>query len=123
MALERNSFKMGTVEMLILSLLSKKDLYGYEIASLLKEWSSGSFEVPEGTLYPVLYKLEDRGHIASNEVRIGKRRIRKYYQIKSDGEKRLQALLGEYRSISEGIDAILAAKLPEGEETDEDNTK
>jgi len=115
MATERNSLKMGTVEMLILSLLSKKDLYGYEIATLLKETSRGSYEVPEGTLYPVLYKLEDRGHINSREVRIGKRRVRKYYQINSDGRIRLQNLLDEYRSISAGIDAILAAKLPERE--------
>lgn len=55
---ERNNFKMGTVEMLLLSLLSQKDLYGYEISLLLKDLSSGAFVVPEGSLYPTLYKLE-----------------------------------------------------------------
>ena len=44
---ERNNFKMGTVEMLLLSLLSQKDLYGYEISLLLKDLSSGAFVVPE----------------------------------------------------------------------------
>ena len=43
---ERNNFKMGTVEMLLLSLLSQKDLYGYEISLLLKDLSSGAFVVP-----------------------------------------------------------------------------
>ena len=57
---ERNNFKMGTVEMLVLSLLSQKDLYGYEISLLLKDLSEGSYVVPEGSLYPVLYKLEDK---------------------------------------------------------------
>ena len=57
---ERNNFKMGTVEMLLLSLLSQKDLYGYEISLLLKDLSSGAFVVPEGSLYPTLYKLEDK---------------------------------------------------------------
>ena len=45
---ERNNFKMGTVEMLVLSLLSQKDLYGYEISLLLKDLSEGSYVVPEG---------------------------------------------------------------------------
>ena len=61
---ERNNFKMGTVEMLVLSLLSQKDLYGYEISLLLKDLSEGSYVVPEGSLYPVCLFAGERktGH-------------------------------------------------------------
>ena len=68
---ERNNFKMGTVEMLVLSLLSQKDLYGYEISLLLKDLSEGSYVVPEGSLYPVLYKLEDKKLITSHAIQTG----------------------------------------------------
>ncbi len=115
MGLERNNFKMGTVEMLVLSLLAQKDFYGYEISLLLKELSNGAFVVPEGSLYPVLYKLEDKKYISSSQIQTGKRRVRKYYHIESSGKERLQALLKEYRIIANSIDIILNAKIPSDE--------
>ncbi|OLR55639.1 hypothetical protein BHK98_05915 [Hornefia porci] len=111
MVQERNNFKLGTVEMLVLSLLSQKDLYGYEISLLLKDLSAGSFVVPEGSLYPILYKLEDKKHITSHSVQIGKRRVRKYYHIEGTGIERLNQLLSEYRLIADSIELILAANL------------
>ena len=87
---ERNNFKMGTVEMLVLSLLSQKDLYGYEISLLLKDLSEGSYVVPEGSLYPVLYKLEDKKLITSHAIQTGKRRVRKYYHIETTGLERIK---------------------------------
>lgn len=112
----KNNFKMGTLEMLILSLLKHKDLYGYEISLLLKELSSGCYSVPEGSLYPVLYKLEDKKYITSHAVKSGKRRVRKYYRIESDGEKRLAVLISEYHSIANGIELILNADFSDCEE-------
>lgn len=109
----RNSFKMGTLEMLILSLLNLKDLYGYEISLLLKKLSSGNYSVPEGSLYPVLYKLEDKNFITSHAVQTGKRRVRKYYHIEPEGKERLSFLLSEYQSTTLAISLILDAKLPE----------
>ena len=116
MGLERNNFKMGTVEMLVLSLLSQKDLYGYEISLLLKDLSGGAFTVPEGSLYPVLYKLEDKQYITTHSVKAGKRKIRKYYHIEDTGRARLNALLTEYRIIADSIDIILNANISENGE-------
>lgn len=113
---ERNNFKMGTVEMLLLSLLSQKDLYGYEISLLLKDLSSGAFVVPEGSLYPTLYKLEDKKYITSNAVKIGKRRVRKYYHIEDAGKERLKQLLQDYRLIANSIDIILNTDISQFEE-------
>ena len=53
MARGRSNFKMGTVEMIVLFLLEKKDLYGYELTSLIKELSQGKLIVTESTLYPI----------------------------------------------------------------------
>ena len=57
--------KKGVLEMLVLELICKKATYGYELLQLLKEGSGGMFSLKEGTLYPILYRLEDEGFIVS----------------------------------------------------------
>ena len=57
MARGRSNFKICTVEMIILFLLEKKDLYGYQLSTMIGALSSGKFDVSESTLYPTLYKL------------------------------------------------------------------
>lgn len=110
MARSRNSFKMGTVEMIILFLLEKEDLYGYQLSSMISEQSGGKFVVTESTLYPTLYKLLDNKYISDSEKRIGKRRIRVYYHLEEAGKKRLSDLLEDYREITLGIEAILSGR-------------
>lgn len=58
--------KKGVLEMLVLKLICQKATYGYEILSRLKEGSEGMFTLKEGTLYPILYRLEDEGMIAAS---------------------------------------------------------
>ena len=113
MARGRSNFKMGTVEMLILFLLEKEDLYGYEIATLIKELSDGNLSVSESTLYPTFYKLLDKKYISDKEVTIGKRRVRVYYHLEDAGKKRLSDLLEDYRSTTAGIEKILSCKTIE----------
>ena len=108
MARGRSNFKMGTVEMLILFLLDKRDLYGYEIATLIKELSEGNLSVSESTLYPTFYKLLDKKYINDKEVTIGKRRIRVYYHLEDAGKQRLSELLEDYHSTTFGIEKILS---------------
>ena len=55
--------KKGVLEMLVLKLICEKTTYGYELLSRLKEISAGRFVLKEGTLYPILYRLEDEGMI------------------------------------------------------------
>ena len=54
-----DNFKRGTVELVVLSVLREKDMYGYEIVKTVKEKSGGNFDMPLGTLYPVLYRFLD----------------------------------------------------------------
>lgn len=108
MAKNRSNFKMGTVEMIILFLLDKKDLYGYEITSLVEKLSDGNIGITESTLYPTLYKLLANGYISDKEVQVGKRRTRVYYHLEESGKTHLEALLSEYNKNTKGICKILA---------------
>lgn len=72
--------------------------------------------MPEGSLYPVLYKLEDKKLITSHAIQTGKRRVRKYYHIETTGLERLDQLLSDYRVIADSIESILSAKLSDDKE-------
>ncbi len=114
MARSRSNFKMGTVEMIVLFLLSKGDLYGYQLTLLIEKLSEGNLVVTESTLYPTLYKLLNQKMISDREVQIGKRRVRVYYHLEEAGQQRLNDLLEDYDEITKGIARILSCDtLPE----------
>ena len=62
----QQQLKKGILELLVLGLICEKATYGYELMARLKERSGGSFVLKEGTLYPILYRLEDDGMIAAS---------------------------------------------------------
>lgn len=110
----RSNFIMGTVEMIVLFLLDKHDLYGYQLTTLIKKLSNDNVTVTESTLYPTLYKLLNNGYISDYEKPIGKRRVRVYYHLEADGRNRLIDLLEDYNNITIGINQILNCEaLPE----------
>lgn len=114
MARGRSSFKMGTVEMIVLFLLDKGDLYGYQLSLLIGKLSGGDLVVTESTLYPTLYKLLGNKLISDREVPAGKRRVRVYYHLEEAGKQRLNDLLEDYQQITVGISRILSCtQLPE----------
>lgn len=99
--------KRGTIELALLSLLSKKDMYGYEICQQLKENSHGLYIVTEGSLYPVLYRLIEKGCITDRSERVGKRRTRVYYHIEQAGIDYLNEIKHEYFSMHNGLLLVL----------------
>ncbi len=79
----------GSTETLILSLLSRKPMYGYGLIKELEIMSNGIFKLKEGTLYPILHSLENKKLVESYwEEREGQRK-RKYYRITDNGKKEL----------------------------------
>lgn len=79
--------KKGVLEMLVLDLICRKPSYGYELLSKLKERSGGAFSLKEGTLYPILYRLEDDGMIASRWIQgEGRATPKKIYEATPRGE-------------------------------------
>lgn len=102
--------KRGTIELVLLSLLNQKDMYGYEICQQLKELSHNSYVLTEGSLYPVLYRLIEKGCISDRHEKVGKRRIRVYYHIEAAGIDYLNEIKHEYFTMHNGILLVLGAK-------------
>ena len=84
--------KKGVLEMLVLGLVCEQESYGYALLARLEERSGGFLKLKEGTLYPILYRLEDEGLItASWQAGPGGGAPQKYYQATPAGEGELCA--------------------------------
>lgn len=99
--------RKGVLGMLVLELLCRERCHGYGLQQRLKESSAGLFDVKEGTLYPILYRLEDEGFIQSLWSRgEGRARPQKIYEVTQKGQEeslRRQALWAEFASTVEHI--------------------
>ena len=80
----------GSTVLMLLSLISRKDKYGYEIIKERKEKSDNTFNFKEGTLYPVLHRMENNGLIKSYRKEAENGKERKYYSITNLGKERLE---------------------------------
>ena len=100
------NLKKGTSELLILYLLKNEDMYGYQISHELKERSNGEFSMPEGSLYPTLYRLIEKG-VVSDRMEIVGKRLRKYYHLEEAGVEYLEKITEEYKRINDGIRKVL----------------
>lgn len=86
--------KRGLLEIIVLNLLSEKETYGYQLLQELDEKSDGVFKIKEGTMYPILYRLEDDGLIASCwSLPRDKNVSKKFYVITDKGREILKELL------------------------------
>lgn len=100
-----------STSMLLLSLLSQQDMYGYQIIRELERQSQEVFCLKEGTLYPLLHYLEQQGAISS-ELRIaGNGRERKYYRITSSGKTMLKEKLEEWNTYQNAVNQVLGGVL------------
>ena len=100
--------KKGVLEILVLKILKLKDMYGYEIIQSLDTGTEGIFKVKEGTLYPILYRLEDEKLIESYWENGEKRKVpRKYYKITDAGENKLIGMMDEWNKFLKGANMIL----------------
>lgn len=97
----------GSTSILILSLLEKKDMYGYQITQELKKLSENVFELKEGTLYPMLHGLENEKAIESYwfDAENGKRR--KYYRITKNGRLLLEEKKAEWQIYTKAIHLVI----------------
>lgn len=112
-----DSLKRGNnIEMIILSILKGGDCYGYQLSQLVQEYSDGIISLPEGSLYPALYRLSDNGYISNEKRQVGKRLSRIYYHIEPMGVEYLNFLIIEYNSLHCGIRNILEHDREEKDE-------
>ena len=101
------NLKRGVTELVLLGLLTQQDMYGYEMAQALQQRSGGRFVLLESSMYPTLYRLEDRGYVSTRQELVGKRRTRMYYHLEPAGAEYLRANLEEYLEMQAGVRAIL----------------
>lgn len=100
----------GSTIMLILSLLSETDRYGYEIIKELDLRSDRAFQIKEGTLYPVLHRLENRGFLKSYTAKGDTGRERRYYQITKKGTKQLAKEKEKWQLFSVSVNKIIGGE-------------
>lgn len=106
----QNAFRRGVMPIVILALLKKEDMYGYQLVQEAIRSSGGRILTQEGSLYPVLYKLLEQGYISDRKVQVGKRMTRIYYHLESAGEAHLNELIADYTAIAEGVNMIITEK-------------
>ncbi len=93
-------------DLLILSLLKDKDMYGYEITKKIQNITDETIAPKHGTMYPIIYNLIENGYITSNTV-IVKNKARVYYHLEPDGEIYLHKITQEYDNLVKCIDLIV----------------
>jgi len=99
--------KRGTIEMVLLRLLAEEDRYGYELTAELAARSGGAFELKEGTLYPVLYRLEQAGSVEPYWETQDRGVPRKYYRITKSGRETLDSQIAGWEAFVGVVGALL----------------
>lgn len=101
----------GSSILLVLSLLSNADMYGYEMIKELKVRSDKTFQFKEGTLYPILHKLENDGFVKSYMSKGGSGRERKYYQITVKGKRQFEDEKEKWSIFSSSVNKVVGGEL------------
>ena len=98
-------------QLLVLTLLSKEDMYGYQMIVELARRSDHTFDMKEGTLYPVLHGLEKDGMVESYQQEAPTGRMRKYYHITRKGDELLKVEQEAWERYAHGVNAVLQSSL------------
>jgi len=102
--------KRGSLELIVLHLLSLGEAYGYEIVTALTERTNGGLEVTDGTLYPVLYRLERGGFVAVRWETPQRGVPRKYYRLTKAGHAELARLTHDWNTFAAAMAQLLRQK-------------
>ena len=98
---------MDHTQLLVLSLLAGEDMYGYQMIVELARRSDHTFEMKEGTLYPVLHGLERDGLVEAYQQEAPTGRVRKYYHLTRRGAAHLKEEASAWRAYAGAVNAVL----------------
>lgn len=107
MANARTDLMQGTLEMLILRTLQREAMHGYGIVQRIHEVSGDLLKVEDGSLYPALYRMEERGWISSAWGVSENNRRAKFYKLTRTGKKQLETERANWERISQAVSRIL----------------
>lgn len=103
----KSDLPQGTLDLLILKAVAVEPIHGYAIAQRLEQVSRGVVQVPEGSLYPALHRLENRGFLASDWKKTDTGREAKFYKLTRKGRKHLDAETASWQRLIEAVGLIL----------------
>jgi len=106
--------KKGSIQLCVLAIVSREPMYGYRIIKTLKEESGGYFDLKEGTLYPILYRLQEAKMLRSEWLQKDDRPPRNYYTITPAGLESLERAVAEWDKMAKGTRDILNSRKRTG---------
>jgi PadR family transcriptional regulator, regulatory protein PadR len=107
MTAPKSDLPQGTLDLLILKAVAVEPVHGYAIAQRLEQVSRGVVQVPEGSLYPALHRLENRGFLAADWKKTDTGREAKFYRLTRKGRKQLETEAASWRRLIEAVSLIL----------------
>ena len=107
MAQEKSEFLKGTLDMLILKVVAAGPIHGYAISQRIQQVSKDFFQVPQGSLYPALHRLEQQGWIKSEWKLTETGRMAKFYSLTRSGRQQLEKELFNWNRLSAAINLVV----------------
>ena len=104
--------KRGSTELLILALLEERDRHGYELARLIDDRSRGAISFHAASLYPTLYRMEEKDLIEGRWVEKAGQRRRRYYRLTPAGRKTLKSQRGIWDGFFEALNRVARIRQP-----------
>jgi PadR family transcriptional regulator PadR len=98
----------GNTDALLLCMINRQPMYGYNIIKELEKRSNGYFQFKEGTLYPALHRLEKLGFISGDWEKLPNGQDRRYYRITAKGQEVLMEKMSVWTGFSSAVNAVLA---------------
>jgi PadR family transcriptional regulator PadR len=99
----------GTVRLLVLRLLHREPMYGYQMIQHLRDRSEGYFSLGEGALYPLLHELEEHGFVRARWQEQQGRPSRRYYHLTARGKRELARRMQGWKGFTKAVDLVLEA--------------
>ena len=106
---EKSDLLKGTLDMLILKVVALGPIHGYAISQRIQQISKDFFQVPQGSLYPALHRLEDRGWVKAEWKASGTGRDAKFYALTRKGRKQLETEVASWGNVASAVALILRA--------------
>ena len=97
----------GSTDLLILKLMEREDMYGYQMIEELRKRSNNVFDMKAGTLYPLLHQLVQKGYLTAYDEAAGEARVRKYYHLTDKGRRQLVQREQDWKLFSEAVSGVL----------------
>ncbi|MDQ1473930.1 MAG: PadR family transcriptional regulator, regulatory protein PadR [Bryobacterales bacterium] len=109
----KSDIPQGTLDLLVLQIAALGPIHGYAIAQRLQQVSRDVLQVQQGTLYPALHRLENKGYLASEWKESETKREAKYYKLTARGQQQLETETANWARLAKAVSLVL--RLAKGE--------